>query len=341
MTCVNRILAVALAALPSLALAQPSSGQASVAAETLFREGKKLMQDGKLAEACDKLAASDRIEASVGTLLNLADCREKNGQLATAWATFLRAASLARTNGDTSRETEAHRRASVLEPQLAYLTISVPQASLVDNLVIKRNDEAIDRALWNQGVPVDVGTYEVSGQAPGHEPWSTRVQVTANGSRTSVEVPRFKQLKDLAPATATPAATTPEQHDGDDDESHPVASSPGLFSTQRIAALATAGVGFAGIAGGIAFGLEANSLESQANAICPMSACADSHALDLNHRAHNDALISNIAFGVGGAAIVTGAVLWLLGAPDQTAEHVGVVPVVGKGVAGLAFGRSF
>src|SRR5580704_996459 len=122
MTCAERILILALIAAPSPTFAQPKSGETSVAAETLFREGKRLMTDGKLAEACDKLAASDRIEESVGTLLNLADCREKNGQLATAWATFLRAASIARTAGDGAREAEARRRASVLEPQLAYLT---------------------------------------------------------------------------------------------------------------------------------------------------------------------------------------------------------------------------
>src|SRR5205814_1086445 len=87
----------------------------SVEAGVLFREGKKLLKDGKIAEACDKLEASDRIESSPGTLLNLADCREKNHQLATAWAAFHKAAAAAKTGGDTKRESEARRREKALE----------------------------------------------------------------------------------------------------------------------------------------------------------------------------------------------------------------------------------
>jgi hypothetical protein len=337
MTCAERILILALIAAPSPTFAQPKSGETSVAAETLFREGKRLMTDGKLAEACDKLAASDRIEESVGTLLNLADCREKNGQLATAWATFLRAASIARTAGDGAREAEARRRASVLEPQLAYLTISVPQASLVDGLVIKRDGELVDAALWNQGVPIDVGGYEITGQAPGHEPWSTRVQVSANGARASVEVPRFKQLKDLASPAIAP--TTPHD-DGDDGQAHDVAQ-PSPFTTTRIAALAAAGLGLAGLASGAGFGLEATHLQHESDAICPAVMCGDAHALELNQRARTDALVSNISFAVGGAAVAGAVVLWLVGAPATASEAVSVAPVVGHGQLGFVFDHAF
>src|SRR5262245_36758792 len=118
---------VMLAALPAHAQ--------SVEAEVLFRDGKKLMKEGKLAEACDKFEASDRLESSVGTLLNLADCREKNGQLASAWIAFRKAATVAKQAGnDAKREAEARRRASALEGKLSYLTIAVPEGSRVAGL---------------------------------------------------------------------------------------------------------------------------------------------------------------------------------------------------------------
>jgi hypothetical protein len=335
MTFVDRIFMLALIALPQLAAAQPHTDQSNVAAESLFREGKRLMKDGKIAEACDKLAASDRLDDSVGTLLNLADCREKNDQLATAWATFLRAASIARASNDSGREAEAHKRASALEPRLAYLTISVPQSSHVDGLIIKRNTDVIDAALWNQGVPVDIGAYEISGQAPGHEPWSTRVQVSANGARTSVEVPRFKQLKDLT-TVAVPSAPAPEP-----EEAEPVtAPPPTLLTPLRIGSIVAAGVGVVALGTGSGFGLEAKHLQKLSNAICPATTCGDAHAMDLNRRARNDALASNILFGVGGAAVVGAAVVWFVGAPHPS-ETVSFAPVVGRGQLGLALEHAF
>ena len=73
--------------------------QQSPQAEQLFRLGRDLVKQGKYAEGCAKLEASQRIESNINTLLNLGACREKNGQLATAWALFLRAAAEARKAG--------------------------------------------------------------------------------------------------------------------------------------------------------------------------------------------------------------------------------------------------
>src|SRR3954447_10405599 len=47
------------------------------AAEALFREGRTLLGKGELGAACEKLEASNTLEASAGTLLNLATCRLK------------------------------------------------------------------------------------------------------------------------------------------------------------------------------------------------------------------------------------------------------------------------
>jgi len=324
------LLAVAVVA------AAPHAARAdAVGAEALFREGKRLMKDHQIAAACDKFEASNRLDASVGTQLNLADCREKNGQLATAWATFLEAASAARAAGDAARETEARSRAGTLEPRLAYLTISVPAASHVDGLVIKRGDVAIDPALWNQGVPIDTGAYEITGQAPGHEPWSTRVQIDRDGQKLGVEVPRFKQLADLGPAVVAKPAPADPGPASDDGEPEPPRVEESRFTTLRKAALVTAGVGVAAIAGGIGFGLTARDLQHQSDALCPATACADPHGLDLNRRARRDALASEILFGAGGVAVAGAVVLWIVGAPAR------VTPTMTDRQVGLAFNGTF
>ncbi len=335
-------LALVIAVAPTAA-AQPAAraGDNTVAAEALFREGKRLMKDHKIAEACEKFEASERLDESIGTLLNLGDCREKSGQLATAWAVFLKAASDARSAGDAARETEARTRATALEPRLSYLTISVPDANRVEGLVIKRDDVGVDPALWNQGVPVDAGTYTISGQAPGHEPWSTKVVVQGEAQKASVEVPRFKQLAELSktltakPAAPAQVAARPER---DDDDERPLP--PRRWTTLRKASVAVAAVGVASLAGGLGFGLESNSLERQANAICPDTTCGDAHALSLNRNAQHDALASNIMFGVGGAAVAGAVVLWLVGAP-HVAERVTLAPVVTHDRVGVALAHSF
>jgi hypothetical protein len=328
-----------LAIVAWLFIANPTPARAqSAEAEVLFREGKRLMKEGKLPEACDKLEASDRLESSVGTLLNLADCREKNKQLVAAWLAFHKAATAAKVGNDAKREAEAKRRANVLEPRLAYLTISVADASRVDGLVLKRNGVAVDPALWNQGVPVDSGDYEVSGEAPGHEAWSTKVHITAESQKVSVEVPRFKQLDQLTAKPPVVVVTKPPAPQPEEPEQ--VAPPSTTFTGMRKASIAVAAVGVIGIAGGIIFGSKAKSAENQSDALCPTASCGNRQGLQLNQDAKNDALYANIGFVVGGAAIAGAVVLWIVGA-NKPSDHVSLAPIVQGHDVGVAFGGSF
>ncbi|MCL2451247.1 MAG: hypothetical protein FWD17_20060, partial [Polyangiaceae bacterium] len=61
------------------AFAQTASEEA--AAEALFEQGRDLMLAGRVAEACPKFAESERLDPAPGTLLNLATCYERNGQV--------------------------------------------------------------------------------------------------------------------------------------------------------------------------------------------------------------------------------------------------------------------
>ncbi|HEX7841987.1 MAG TPA: hypothetical protein VF469_31165 [Kofleriaceae bacterium] len=338
MTTATRTSGAALVALVFAAWpARPALAQ-SAEAESLFREGKRLMKKGDIAQACDKFEASDRVEPTASTELNLAVCREKNGQTATAWATFIKAATTAKHAGDAKREAEGNRRAAELEPQLVYLTIAVPRDSRVDGLVIKRKDAEIDPALWNQRVPVDPDEYTISGEAPGYRPWSTTVVVKTRSKR--VEVPALEQRAEprRGEARRRAAPVDAAQVDAEDRRAAP----PSRFTGTRKLSLVLAAVGVAAAGAGVGLGLHASSVEADADKMCPSTACTKPPAVELNRSARRYALAANIGFAAGGAAVAGAVVLWFVGSPKPASQDtVSIVPMLGVDRAGISFGRSF
>src|SRR5262245_8861552 len=97
--------------------AEAGSDTDRIAAETLFVEGRKLVEEGSVEAGCAKLAESQTLDPAVGTLVNLADCHERLGRLATAWREFREAAALAARKSDARREELAMSRAERIEPR--------------------------------------------------------------------------------------------------------------------------------------------------------------------------------------------------------------------------------
>jgi hypothetical protein len=317
------VIFVFMLAMPALVHAQ-----ASPEAEKLFRDGRQLEQAGKLGEACAAFEASEKVEHNIATVLNLANCREKNQQLAAAWALFLAAES--QTRGDPAKaamNATAKTRAAALESRLSYLTINVPDDSRVPDLAVTRDGETVDPAEWNRAIPVDGGDHVIAGRAPGHESWSTKVTVGPTLDKQAVEVPKFKELPKLAhPEVDAPLDAQP-----------PPAP---MFSTQRYVSIGVGGVAVVGVAVAIGLGLSANSLRDQAISTCPPSACSVANAMTAtatNATAHSRAIDADVAYGVGGAAAVAAIALWLTGAPESPPR---IMPTTGSAV-GLAFTGSF
>src|SRR5271156_4432999 len=132
----SSVLAVAALSLGTLApgrsFAQDASSQA--AAQALFEQARQLMADGKYAEACPKLAESERLDPGAGTLLNLGHCYEKNGQTASAGVTFKDAAAAADLKHRADWSARAKERAQDLEKTLSRLIIEVPAEARVSGL---------------------------------------------------------------------------------------------------------------------------------------------------------------------------------------------------------------
>ncbi len=160
-----------------LLLVATASAVADPAAEQLFRVGSQVLKQGLVYEACDKFQQSRDVEVKVGTLLNLADCRERQGKLATAWELFLETKALAARQKDTVVATEAARRASAIESKRAFLTITVPADRRVPGMIVTRNGAEVPAATWDQALPIDPGSYLIEAKAPAYQVATVKVEV--------------------------------------------------------------------------------------------------------------------------------------------------------------------
>lgn len=284
-----------------------AQGPDKAAAEALFGEGRRLLAEGKTAEACPKFEASQKLDPGVGTALNLAECYEQIGKTASAWAQFREAVSLARAIGSVDREQLARERAAALEQRLVRLTIDVA-GPRPDGLQVRRNGTQLEPAELGISIPVDPGTYVVTATAPGRAEFSRRVQVTREGSTATVTIPELAPaLQSSETAPAPPAAFSP-----------PAATSDGVSAQKTLAAVA-AGLGVAGIAVGSAFGLSAASSWDDAKAKCTdYPRGCDSRGETLEDEARRSALWSTIGFGAGAVLLGTGAVLWFTAGPSSS-----------------------
>lgn len=111
-------------------------------------------------------------------------------------------------------------------------------------------------------------------------------------------------------------------------------------STRRWIGLGLVGVGLAAAGSGTFFALRVGSLERDREGLCP-APCTWSEALarreaELQQDGDRASTLAIASFAVGGAALVTGAVLYLTGRTTRT-EHAMVVPTRGGAVASLGF----
>lgn len=342
MTLADRVRALALLTATGLLVQVHTSHAQSAEAEVLFRDGRKLIKQGKVAVGCDKLAASERLESSIGTLLNLGDCREKLGKYASSWAAFRKAEAMAKRAGrEEKRMLEARNRANKLEPQLANLVIQVDLK--LDGLTVKRDGLALESGAWNTAVPVDPGTYAIVVEAPGHKPWRAEVTVLHKSKRIVV-VPTLERAFVAAPVEPTRAPTvaaTPIMIAAPPPRTTALTmrtTQPSSFTGERKLGLALGLLGGGAIGAGIYFGMEAKDLQRESDVLCPLVACGDAEGLRLNNKAQNAATRANIFYVAGGIAVASAVVLFIVGGPEHRTV---VTPTAGSDQVGVSVEGSF
>jgi outer membrane protein OmpA-like peptidoglycan-associated protein len=172
------------------------------------------MTAGKLAEACAAFESSQAIDPKITTLVNHANCRELNHQLATA-ARLYAEASIQLRNASQGSAQQLRRlvssRSLLLKPRLSTLVVRVDPANLVEGFEVLRGSVRIDATQWNLALPIDGGTYPLLARAPGMPVWTSTVKV---GVESDVQIVSIPPLRPVTRPAATPSGPPDADADG-------------------------------------------------------------------------------------------------------------------------------
>ena len=169
-------------------------------------------------------------------------------------------------------------------------------------------------------------------------PFEVKLTVPEKSQTLTVNLPPIEYL----PAEATPSSAAGAGTAAGTSASTsatPSDTRPWFSSHQRTIGLVVGGVGVVGVGIGSVFGLSAKSTYDQSSAHCNGDHC-DSTGHDFRQSAFSKATVSDIAFGVGGAALVGGVVLFLT-APKGEAPHTAVIPIIGPNSGSISLARTW
>ena len=307
--------------------------QAVSAAKTLFEQGQKQMEEKNYDAACQSFKASNEAVARVGTLLNLADCYEKGGKLASAWGAYFDAIALGRRQNKPEYEEFAQKNRDRLDPLLSKMTIVVPPEVKVDGMKVTRDGQVVEPVALGVAIAIDPGKHVIEATAPRKLAFHT--EVTVDDAHKNVEV----KVEKLAEAPMQWARGNQPQI------VEKVVEVPSAITPIRIGGIVLGSLGIASVIVGSALGLVANDKYQGAlknncggdpNACTPVGVTNGAAAHDM----------ANVATGlfVGGLIAVAGGVtLFIVGAPSRPSSSgqgaLRIVPLPGG--AGASFGGTF
>lgn len=270
-------------------------------AETSYEEARGLMKLGDFEHACPKFKQSYDLDPGGGTLLNLAECYEKQGKFASAWSTFKEAQVIAQRDGRSERVDYAKEHLAIVEPKLSKITIEVATEANEPGLTITLDGAPLGAAAWGVGMPVDPGTHHVTASAPNKTKYEQQVEIQSGS--TTLEIPKL--------AAATAAAAGARLIDTDT-EKKPVADEGTTGRTgnaRRTAGFVIGGVGIVALGVGGYFGLRAFSKWSDREDNC--GGGCNSAAKSAGDDAKSAATAANVGIGLGLVAVGVGTYLVL------------------------------
>lgn len=315
-----------------------AAGNNPVVAQALYDEARQLVAAEKFEQACPKFKASYELDPAGGTLLNLADCYERQGKTALAWTTFKDALEAARHDGKNERIEFATQHLTTLEKRLSRLSVAVPEAARMPGLEVSVDGTPLADAAYGIALPIDPGTHRVRAVAPGKQAFEKSVEVpSSSAEQLKIELPRLADAPSAPPVTPTQAERSPSP------VQPTVKGSSTDKSTARTLGFVAGGLGLVSVGVGSYFGLKAFDRWDSRNRACESGCTAE--AKTAGDEARSAATLSTVAFAAGAASLAVGVVLILTSSsPKEPQAHVGRLQVgvlSSRDGAGLSLGSKW
>lgn len=285
-----------------IAWASVAAAQASdpAAGEALFREGRAAADAGNYQKACEKFHESHRLDPAPGTVLNIADCEEKLGHIATAWTLYQEV--MQKFPARDERYTIAQERVTALEPRVPKLAIRLAAGAPSDS-VVRRDGVELKSASLDTPLPVDPGKHEIVVEAPGRAKSSVTIDI-AEGDTKRVSV------------SPGPVTSTSDKGPGKTKSS----------SGGKTAGYVLGGIGIVGIGVGTVTGLMVLSKKSTVDDNCdPKTKLCNQTGKDAADSGKTLGTISGASFILGAVALGAGAYL-VLSSKEKEPTEVGIGP---------------
>jgi hypothetical protein len=201
-----------LAALVALAPTARADAQSDeLAASALVTKASELWDAGSIAEACVKYAEADRLAPTIARKYRLGECYQNQGKFASAWVAFKEASALAKTTLlSNPQDKRAKMQLDAAQARLAELEMRIPKLSIVvaqppADLVVTKDGEPVNSALFGVEVATDPGSHTITAKAAGFEDFSVTIDLQKAGvTETKIELVK----KGSKPAATASSATT-------------------------------------------------------------------------------------------------------------------------------------
>jgi len=297
----------------------------TAAARAYGQDGVMLADQGKCAQAIEKLDRAEKLHHAPTTAVRLAECEITVGKIVAGTERLQRMLREGLPPGSPKIFVAAMDRAQkaldVALPRIATLRISVTApAGTKPNVTI--DEEAISGALIGADIPTDPGLHKVTASAVGFLPFSKDVTLKEGESNgitlVLVADPKYKpeppaDTNARAPATAQPPEAKPS----------------------RVLPFVAFGIGAVGIGVGTVAGLVVGGKSSDLSSNCRGDgSCPRSQESTLSS-AETMAAVSTVGFIVGAAGVAAGVILLLTGPSGKASAQRTVRPLLGAGFAGL------